>query len=53
MSVSFFVAGSYMESWRPEFATGVNFADGWLDPSLQKAVVSFGRTFDVSQRRPR
>ena len=35
MCVSFFVAGSYIARWRPAFAIGKSFADGWLDPSLQ------------------
>ena len=34
-------------------ATGKSFADGWSDPSLQKAGLSGGRTADVIQTRPR
>src|SRR4030095_1505476 len=43
MCVSFFVFGSYIASCRPERATGNNFADGWLDPALQKSGLSDGR----------
>src|SRR5215213_5550370 len=53
MCVSFFVAGSYMASCRPERLTGVSFAEGWLDPCLQNAGLSDGRTTEVIQTRPR
>src|SRR5947209_7374248 len=52
MCVSFWVFGSYMASWRPEFASGNTFADGWLEPCLQKSGFGDGRTVDVIQTRP-
>src|SRR5918997_3337417 len=53
MCVSFFVFGSYIARWRPERSSGVSLADGWLDPALQKAGFSGGRTAAVIQTRPR
>src|SRR6266850_877497 len=53
MWVSFCVLGSYIASWRPERFTGKSFAEGWLDPALQKAGLSGGRTVEVIQTRPR
>src|SRR6478609_7990864 len=50
--VIFFVAGSYMASWRPLRCKGKSLADGCVEPSLQKAGLSGARTADVSQRRP-
>src|SRR5688572_30600863 len=47
-----FVFGSYTATWRPELLSGKRRADGWLDPSLQKAGLSGGRTFEVIQTRP-
>src|SRR5215208_8206275 len=53
MCVSFFVAGSYMARWRPEFGSGNTFADGCDDPGLQKSGLAGPRTADVIQTRPR
>ena len=43
--------GSYIASWRPEFASGYSF-DETFDPSLQKSGFADGRTADVIQTRP-
>src|ERR1051325_5393203 len=51
MCVSCFVFGSYIASWRPEFASGYSF-DDTFDPSLQNAGFSDGRIVDVIQMRP-
>ncbi len=53
MWVSFPVFGSYLARWRPARVSGNNRAEGWLDPSLQKAGLSGGRTVEVIQTRPR
>src|SRR5687767_1806539 len=47
-----FVLGSYTARWRPEALSGKRRAEGWLDPSLQKAGLSGGRTLEVIQTRP-
>src|SRR5215207_10058861 len=47
-----FVFGSYTASWRPELLSGKRRADGWVDPCLQNAGFSGGRTLDVIQTRP-
>src|SRR5215208_6736292 len=47
-----FVFGSYTARWRPELLSGKSRADGWLDPALQKAGLSGGRTLEVIQTRP-
>src|ERR687889_2727352 len=47
-----FVLGSYTARWRPELLSGKSRADGWLDPALQKAGLSGGRTLEVIQTRP-
>src|SRR5215210_4421431 len=47
-----FVFGSYTASWRPEFVSGKSFAEGWLDPALQKSGLFGARTRDVTQTRP-
>src|SRR6266571_5558894 len=52
INVTFFVFGSYTASCRPELVSGKAFADGLLDPCLQKAGLSFGRIFEVNQTRP-
>src|SRR5262245_49603500 len=52
MWVSFFVAGSYMASWRPDRASGNSFAEGWFDPSLHTSGLSGGRTAEVIHTRP-
>src|SRR5438132_1205240 len=31
------VFGSYIERWRGDSLSGATFADGWLDPALQKS----------------
>ena len=53
MCVSFPVFGSYMARCRPARFSGNSCADGWLDPALQKAGLSGGRTVAVSHTRPR
>src|SRR3712207_8230315 len=47
-----FVFGSYTATWRFELLSGKSFAEGWLDPCLQKAGLSGGRTLEVIQTRP-
>src|SRR5687768_4529195 len=47
-----FVFGSYTATWRFDALSGKSLADGWLDPALQNAGLSFGRTLDVIQTRP-
>src|SRR5687768_1379529 len=47
-----FVFGSYIARWRPELLSGKSFAEGWLDPALQNAGLSGGRTLEVIQTRP-
>src|ERR687894_1591195 len=47
-----FVFGSYTARWRFEALSGKRRADGWLDPALQKAGLSGGRTLEVIQTRP-
>src|SRR5687768_1057253 len=48
-----FVFGSYMAMCRPAALSGNTFADGWLDPALQKAGCAFGaRTLEVIHTRP-
>src|SRR5688572_4564615 len=37
INVHLFAAGSYIERWRPALSIGNTFADGWLEPFLQKA----------------
>src|SRR5687768_16611714 len=44
--------GSYTASWRPELLSGKRRADGWVEPALQKAGLSGGRTLEVIQTRP-
>src|SRR5688500_11839150 len=46
------VFGSYTAKWRFEALSGKRLADGWLDPSLQKAGLAGGRTLEVIQTRP-
>jgi hypothetical protein len=52
MCVSSLVFGSYTWRWRLALLTGNSFADGWLDPSLQKSGLADGRTAEVIQTRP-
>src|SRR5258708_39871036 len=52
MSVNCLVFGSYMASCRPLRFSGNNFAEGWLDLSLQYAGLSGGRMADVNHTRP-
>src|SRR5688572_16316430 len=47
-----FVFGSYTARWRPELFSGKSFAEGWLDPALQKSGLFGPRTLDVIQTRP-
>ena len=53
MWVSFFVFGSYTARCRLDRWIGKSFADGWLEPSLQKSGFSNGRTAEVIHTRPR
>src|SRR5215217_1642523 len=52
MCVSFLVVGSYIANCRPERGSGKAFADGCVDPALQNAGLSGGRTADVIHTRP-
>src|SRR5882724_6325165 len=52
MSVTCFVFGSYIASWRPLVLSGNNAAEGWREPCLQKAGFSLGRILDVIHTRP-
>src|SRR5262249_31805327 len=52
MCVSCLVFGSYAARWRPALAIGNSFADGWVDPSLQKSGLAGGRTAEGIQPRP-
>src|SRR2546427_7445153 len=52
MSVKCFVFGSYTASCRPLVLRGNKTAEGWLEPSLQKAGFSLGRILEVIQTRP-
>src|SRR6266568_4911520 len=52
MRVAWFVFGSYIASWRPLLFSGNRTAEGWLDPSLQNAGLSFGRILEVIHTRP-
>src|SRR5712691_11310664 len=52
MRVNCLLLGSYMASCRPLLFSGNSFADGWLDPGLQNAGLSSGRTTDVNHTRP-
>src|SRR6266566_5585590 len=52
MSVTWFVFGSYIASWRPLLFSGNKAAEGWLDPSLQNAGLSLGRILEVIHTRP-
>src|SRR5436190_11040924 len=45
------VLGSYIVIWRPEFAIGNTFADGWSEPALQKAGFAAGRILAANQTR--
>src|SRR5262245_21937745 len=51
MCVIFFVAGSYIASWRPLRWSGNALADGCVEPSLHHAGFSGPRTADVSHNR--
>src|SRR5438552_14325590 len=53
MCVSLLVAGSYIARCRPARGSGNSFADGCVDPALQKSGLSLGRTADVIHTRPR
>src|SRR5438105_14338062 len=52
MCVSFFVDGSYIARCRPARLSGKSFADGCVDPDLQNAGLSGGRTAEVIHTRP-
>src|SRR5687768_17745046 len=47
-----FVFGSYTATWRFDPLRGKSFAEGWLDPALQKSGLPGPRTFDVIHTRP-
>src|SRR5438093_11633179 len=53
MWISFPVAGSYTARCRLALLIGNSFAEGWLDPALQKSGLSGGRTAEVIHTRPR
>ena len=44
--------GSYIARWRPAVCSGYSFADGLLEPSLQKSGFDAGRTAEVIHTRP-
>jgi hypothetical protein len=46
------VFGSYIESWRNEPSCGATFAEGWLEPFLQKSGFGTGRILAVNHTRP-
>ena len=46
------VAGSNIERWRFDSASGNTLAEGWSDPFLQKSGFAGGRTRAVIQTRP-
>src|SRR3954470_9450790 len=52
MCVSFCVFGSYIARCRPARLSGKSLADGCVDPALQNAGLSGGRTADVIHTRP-
>src|ERR1700730_14307125 len=52
ISANFLVFGSYIASWRVDFSTGKNLAEGWSEPCLQKAGLSSPRMRAVNQTRP-
>src|SRR6516165_10258622 len=52
ISVNLPLAGSYIDRWRLASFSGKTCAEGWLDPSLQKAGFVGGRTLAVNQTRP-
>src|SRR5438034_8190369 len=52
MSVSCLVLGSYMASCRPLRLRGNKTAEGWVDPSWQKAGLSLGRIREVIHTLP-
>src|SRR5258706_12692662 len=52
MRVNLPLAGSYMETWRPEFSSGNAFAEGCVDPALQKSGLRCGRMRAVNQMWP-
>ena len=52
MSVTFSVAGSNIARCRVEVSSGNTFADGWLEPFLQKSGLGGAPTREVYQTRP-
>ena len=52
MCVSCRVFGSHIARCRPALAIGYSFADGWLEPALQKSGLAGGRTADVIHSLP-
>src|SRR3712207_6117497 len=52
MSVYFMVLGSSIEACRPDWAIGKTLAEGWSEPSLQKAGLSLPRTEAANHTRP-
>src|SRR5262245_23094063 len=52
MSVSLLVFGSYTARCRLARSIGKSRAEGFVDPALQKAGFSGGRTVEVIQTRP-
>ena len=52
MNLNCFVFGSYTDRCRALSASGNCCADGWLDPSLQKAGFPLARIACVSHTRP-
>src|ERR1700716_4161100 len=52
MSVNLPLAGSYMETCRPEFSSGNALADGCVAPALPKSGLRCGRIRAVNQMWP-
>src|SRR5262245_22482911 len=52
MSVHLPEAGSYIERCRPDSASGYTFAEGWLEPCLQKSGLAGWRTRAANHGRP-
>src|SRR6516162_5655399 len=52
ISVNFRVAGSYIAILRFDSAIGNAFAEGCVDPALQKSGFAGGRIWDVNHTRP-
>src|SRR5690349_7721058 len=52
MKVYFIVLGSSIATWRGDLSRGNTFADGWSEPFLHQAGLSWPRIVAASHRRP-